>query len=478
MSRVLVTVGTDHHPFQRLVAWADEFAARHPEHQVFIQYGSAKAPTHGERSALLDHSQLLTEISRADAVICHGGPATITDIRRSGLIPVCVPRDPRRGEHVDGHQLLFAARIAEAGIVEKVAEVSQLDAAVAQALARPRSEPDDESSTPAGVRAVGALIADLVEPQAAPPDPLRVVFIGGQGRSGSTLLERALGQIPDVVSVGETVHLWDRGLRDNELCGCGQPFSACPFWSEVGQLAFGGWAQFDADDAVDLRFSVDRNRYLPLLVKPSLSHSYQRRHQQYLDRLHRLYVAIAEVSGARTIVDSSKHASYALLLSRMPGIELRLLHVIRDSRAVAHAWTKTVARPEAGGIPMPVYGPAKAAVLWDVQNVVIEQLRRSHDYQRIRYEDFVRAPKDVLLDAAKFAGVEDDAAVLAMMEGNTLSLGPSHTVAGNPMRFVSGDVTIRSDETWQREMPAGRRRLVNALTLPLQRHYGYRSSAK
>lgn len=481
MSRILITVGTDHHPFQRLVGWADDYAARHPEHEVFIQYGSARAPTHGERSPLLDHAQLLTEISRADAVVCHGGPATITDIRRSGLLPICVPRDPNRGEHVDEHQLRFATRIADAGIVETVTDVSQLDAAVAHALTRTRGESDDAASIPAGVKAVRELISDLVEPQpatAGQAGQMRVVFIGGQGRSGSTLLERALGQLPDVVSVGETVHLWDRGLRDNELCGCGQPFSACPFWSEVGQLAFGGWDRFDADDAVELRFSVDRNRYLPLLIKPSLSRSFQRRHQQYLDRLHRLYEAISEVSGARTIIDSSKHASYALLLSRLPGIDLRLLHVVRDSRAVAHAWTKTVARPEAGGLPMPVYGPAKAAVLWDVQNAVIEQLRRTHDYQRVRYEDFVRAPKDVLLDAARFAGIDDDSAVLSMMEGSTLSLGPSHTVAGNPMRFVSGEVTIRSDETWQREMPAGRRRLVNALTLPLQRHYGYRSSVQ
>jgi hypothetical protein len=148
---------------------------------------------------------------------------------------------------------------------------------------------------------------------------------------------------------------------------------------------------------------------------------------------------------------------------------------VRDCRAVAHAWTKTVARPEAGGIPMPVYGPAKAAVLWDVQNAVIERLGRGHPYLRVRYEDFVHAPKDALVDAARLAGIDDVGAVLSMLDGDTLTLGPSHTVAGNPMRFVSGRVTIRSDETWQESMPTVRRRLVGALTLPLQRHYGYGS---
>jgi UDP-N-acetylglucosamine transferase subunit ALG13 len=473
VSRILVTVGTDFHPFQRLVDWADEYARRHPEHDVFIQYGAARPPVSGERSRLLDHAQLQTEIARADAVVCHGGPATITDIRRSGLIPICIPRDPDRGEHVDGHQQRFARRIADAGIVRSVRETSDLDAQVEEALTHPRAESLDDAAPAEGVVRIGELIAELQPAGPTAPDPLRVVYIGGQGRSGTTLLERALGELPGVVGVGETVHLWDRGLRDDELCGCGQHFGSCPFWQDVGEVAFGGWDTIDPDEAVALRFAVDRNRYVPLMARPGLSPSYQRRHARYLSRIAQLYQAIAEVSGARTIIDSSKHASYALMLAQTPGVDLRVLHVVRDSRAVAHAWTKKVARPEAGGIPMPVYGPAKAAVLWDVQNTIIERLGRHHPYLRLRYEDFVEAPKDCLLAAAEFAGVADDADVLGFLDGDTLNVGPSHTVAGNPMRFASGDITIRSDQTWRDEMPTTRRRFVSALTLPLQRHYGY-----
>ncbi|MCZ3387336.1 MAG: sulfotransferase, partial [Actinomycetia bacterium] len=76
-----------------------------------------------------------------------------------------------------------------------------------------------------------------------------IVYIGGQGRSGTTLLERALGELPGVVSLGETVHLWDRGLRDDELCGCTEPFGSCPFWRSVGDEAFGGWDRIDPEGA-------------------------------------------------------------------------------------------------------------------------------------------------------------------------------------------------------------------------------------
>src|SRR5215204_2827150 len=52
-----------------------------------------------------------------------------------------------------------------------------------------------------------------------------VLYIGGHGRSGSTILAQTLGQIPGFVNVGEVWQVWYRGLRENERCGCGQPFT-------------------------------------------------------------------------------------------------------------------------------------------------------------------------------------------------------------------------------------------------------------
>ena len=72
-----------------------------------------------------------------------------------------------------------------------------------------------------------------------------VLYVGGCQRSGSTLLDRMMSQISGHVSTGEIVHLWSRGLSANELCGCGDRFLACPFWSDVGRVAFGGWGAID-----------------------------------------------------------------------------------------------------------------------------------------------------------------------------------------------------------------------------------------
>src|SRR5262245_21004542 len=100
--------------------------------------------------------------------------------------------------------------------------------------------------------------------------PVRVLFIGGLGRSGSTLLERLLCEMPGVAAMGEVVHLWQRGLADGERCACGRAFGQCPFWTRVGEVAFEGWDAFDLAGFHALKDSVDRTRHVPALARARL----------------------------------------------------------------------------------------------------------------------------------------------------------------------------------------------------------------
>lgn len=137
---VVVLVGTDHHPFPRLVDWADEVALRHPEVHVLVQHGASRAPRVAEGRAYLAHADLRALLARASAAVCHGGPGTIMDARGAGHVPVCVPRDPALGEHVDGHQLRFARLVHRAGVVTTVATAEELHVALDAVLARPECE--------------------------------------------------------------------------------------------------------------------------------------------------------------------------------------------------------------------------------------------------------------------------------------------------------------------------------------------------
>jgi UDP-N-acetylglucosamine transferase subunit ALG13 len=141
---VLVLVGTDHHPFDRLVDWADECARRDPESRWVVQHGSSRAPQYAEAHDFVPHDELVALLAGADAVVCHGGPGTIMDARGLGHVPVCVPRDPALGEHVDGHQQRFATLVDRAGVVVRADSPGALDVAVQQAASRRR-----EASAPA-----------------------------------------------------------------------------------------------------------------------------------------------------------------------------------------------------------------------------------------------------------------------------------------------------------------------------------------
>ena len=60
---------------------------------------------------------------------------------------------------------------------------------------------------------------------------MKVLYIAGVGRSGSTLLERMLGAVPGSVNTGELNAIFSRVASQDQRCGCGEPFSACAFWA-------------------------------------------------------------------------------------------------------------------------------------------------------------------------------------------------------------------------------------------------------
>ena len=61
----------------------------------------------------------------------------------------------------------------------------------------------------------------------------KILYIGGWGRSGSTIISNVLGSLEGYVSIGEARYLWDRGIIQDRICGCGENFSKCLFWRDV-----------------------------------------------------------------------------------------------------------------------------------------------------------------------------------------------------------------------------------------------------
>jgi len=310
-------------------------------------------------------------------------------------------------------------------------------------------------------------------------EKVRVLYVGGCGRSGSTLLDRMVGQLPGVCSVGELGQIW-KAVAANQECGCTVPIRECAFWRAVGERAFGGWGVVDVRGLHALHRAVVRQRHVALLVAPELSRTYRRRLRAYAAVVQRLYRAIRAVSGASLIVDSTKHYVNALLLAGVDGIDLRVVHLVRDSRGVAYSWNKSVRRPESvhGGAHMNRYGTVRSAVRWIGYNAGFDALATAGVPTLLaRYEDLVDAPRVELGRIVGWAGLDVEDPAWSFVNGHEVQLGVDHTVAGNPMRFRVGSVRLRVDEEWKERLPVAQRRVVSLLTWPMLLRYGYRGDA-
>lgn len=303
----------------------------------------------------------------------------------------------------------------------------------------------------------------------------RVLYIGGLGRSGSTLLDRIAGELPGATSAGELVHLWQRGVVEGQLCACGEAFHDCPFWEKVGAEAFGSWDAPEVAEAMRLQREVDRNRYLPYLAVPPPSGAYRSRLERYGELLGALYGAISSVAGGAVVVDSSKHASTALVLHRTPSISLRMVHLVRDARGTAYSWTKHVRRPEVPDreVLMHQHAPWRTAARFDGYNAMLHALRLAGvPTLFMRYEDLVAAPRAQVERLALFAGL-DGGDALDFVGPSSVRLGMPHSVSGNPMRFSVGTIDVRLDDEWRARLPRRDRLTVTAVAAPLLAAYGY-----
>jgi hypothetical protein len=202
---------------------------------------------------------------------------------------------------------------------------------------------------------------------------------------------------------------------------------------------------------------------------------------RYRAILDRLYAGIREVSGATTIVDSSKLPSHALILRRVEGIDLSLVHLVRDSRGVAYSWQKVVQNRVTTGEAkyLERYNPFSASLRYDLYNALTRLVGRlGVPYVLVRYEDFVARPRESLDRILAHAGLSPSEQDLGFVRDGEVTLAPNHTADGNPMRFSVGPVGLRLDDEWTTRMSARDRFWVTALTSPMLRGYGYRGDGR
>lgn len=304
------------------------------------------------------------------------------------------------------------------------------------------------------------------------PAPRTVLFIMGQDRSGSTILGDVLGQSEGCAHLGEVRNVWFDGLVRNGLCGCGRPVRRCDLWAPAAAEVLGedleprmvaGW----------LRASL-RLRHLGRFLRARSGGGLAVAQANSYARLAtRLYDSLFRLNGARVIVDSSKHPVYAAILATVPGIDLRLVHLVRDPRATAFSWAREKRSPGRPGDRMWRAPAWRAARAWVLANAAAGRVRARYPERSmlLRYEDAMASPREAVAAMLRHAGCSD--AEVPVDERGVATISPQHTAAGNPVRLSSGRVELRQDDVWRNSQRRRDRLVVMALTAPFLRRYGY-----
>jgi Sulfotransferase family len=303
----------------------------------------------------------------------------------------------------------------------------------------------------------------------------KVLAVIGYTRSGSTVLDNMLGELTGFFSAGELHSLWERGVLEGRLCGCGRTVRQCEVWSEVLGRVFAD-ARTGPEQIIGWRKQALRTRHTWKLLRhvPSRGQPGSAAMGAYVRVVAALYHAITTVTGARVIVDSSKRPSDAALLRFLPGLEPFFVHLVRDPRAVAYSWQRHKRELDGGRAEeMPRRGPIRSAAEWAAVNLAAEAVRRREPSRSVllKYEDLVAEPRKALERIVRLLG--EVHVELPFLDDHTVSLSPNHTVSGNPSRFATGAVRVHADDEWKLRMGRRERVVATAVAWPLLRRYRY-----
>jgi hypothetical protein len=306
-----------------------------------------------------------------------------------------------------------------------------------------------------------------------------ILYIAGTSRSGSTLLDHLLGSHPQTHSVGEMRRLQGFARQDYalsgrpdrsrpHLCSCGKTIVTCPFWTRVQDQS-----------GVDLQ----RNRFRhstgkwsqrllsrawwwfgPQAARP-LSQILPTQGIEAARNCFRVYDAIGQVSNVAYIVDSSKDILHFLYLFLAAPERVKLIHLVRDGRAVAYSASRGERAARWKGKEVSPF--VQAVHYWrGVNQYILKMAERFPANQKIllRYEDLCATPQTTLDQ------IQTHFALGLAYTAFDIEPARHHTVGGSPTLKTS---MIQLDTAWQSCLTADQLASFEQIGGDLNRRLGY-----
>ena len=298
----------------------------------------------------------------------------------------------------------------------------------------------------------------------------KLAFIMAASHSGSTLLAMLLGSHPQATTIGDTAGTSYRKDPDYR-CSCGYKAQACPFWLHViDQMARRGF-NLDVTD-FGTRFGYPEHRFIgrvlhteyrgPILetIRDSvlwLSTGWRRQFCTIAERNVALVETVTKITNSQILIDSSKLPHRLKFLLRIPELKVKVIHLVRDGRGVAHTYINDNG-----------WSVEKSAIEWRLGVLAAEKLLARLDrgmWSQVRYEDLCSDPQAELEKLCVFLNLDPSR---VNMDFRSADLH----VFGNKMR-LSSEQAIRLDNKWRMELTDSEISTIEHLAGGQLRTYGY-----
>jgi hypothetical protein len=271
----------------------------------------------------------------------------------------------------------------------------------------------------------------------------KLVYVLGSGHCGSTLLDMILNGHQQIVGLGEVIGL-------PKLINEGKPpenkaLLDTPFWRDVTH-------RFEKTSSIPLKHFDSTHPPWHAILSWGAENIAKWANPNKL-----FFSCIQQVSGARVLTDASKTPHRLYLLAHSGLFDIKVIHLIRDGRAVMNSYSRKRDRFRLG---LRMWAPQALSGLYLPRNLP------NQDWLRIRYEELATQPEEMLKTICAFLGVSFEPQMLAYRSQ------PYFGIPGNRMVYLENE-DIVLDEVWKKDLKSKHRLGFTLIAGWLNRLYGY-----
>lgn len=305
----------------------------------------------------------------------------------------------------------------------------------------------------------------------SPGRRIPLVYILSNGRSGSTILDMLLGAHPAVWTMGEVQLMPLDAAHNIQPCGCGRSVATCSFWSLFASKVQNSESKFPVEyfRLPNRAGKVLRGNLLQDLWRSRISRRWLSAVAEYGSENYKLISLVKQKAAERRsgdirwLIDASKDAYRLFWLAESRLFDIRVIHLVKDSRAFVYSM---VCKNEAASWSRILRYSAR----WCVENLIAARVCNngfpSNHVKLVRYENLAENPKETMSEIFQWLDLDDAGDFMSGFRENE-----NHGISGNASRLETKPFTL--DEKWKHNMPAAQAWFVRVSTLPIMRHFGY-----